>query len=159
MKGAVSISAFVPIAWPSLSGPGIKCERLMTGSGNLSLINWFDPERPIMTPNETYEVYARCWEKMPALNPERAPEVIVTVTQGGKPVPNAAVLARPLDRQATNPLGVMTDPNGTAWFVFQEPGRYEMSCQGATAIFEAKRLRTDSRPGYSDVPRLTLRMP
>jgi hypothetical protein len=44
MKGSISATVPVPVSWPSLSGPGIKCERLLTGSGNRSLINWFDPE-------------------------------------------------------------------------------------------------------------------
>jgi hypothetical protein len=50
----------------------------------------------------------------------------------------------------------MTDPNGTACFVFQEPGRYEISCGGAKAVFEARRMSADSKPGYEMVPRLSL---
>jgi hypothetical protein len=147
----------VPIPWPSLSGPGIKCECLLTGSGNRSIINWFDPDRPSITPNKAYDALARCWEKIPPLNPERASEVIVTVTDSSKQkLQNAAVIVRPLDNQATNPIGVMTDPNGTAWFVFQEPGRYEISCGEAKMIFEAKPLSTNSKPGYNEVPRVTL---
>jgi hypothetical protein len=156
-KGSVSMGVTVPIPWPSLSGPGIKCERLTTGSGNRSLVNWFDPTRPSITPNKAYEALARCWERMPPLGAERAPEVIVTLTDGSaRKLRNAAVVARPLDKQATNPLGVMTDPNGTAWFVFQEPGRYEISCGEAKAVFEARRLSADSKPGYEMVPRLSL---
>jgi hypothetical protein len=157
MKGSVHLSATVPIPWPSLSGPGIKCECLLTGSGNRSIINWFDPDRPSITPNKAYDALARCWEKIPPLNPERASEVIVTVTDSSKQkLQNAAVIVRPLDNQATNPIGVMTDPNGTAWFVFQEPGRYEISCGEAKMIFEAKPLSTNSKPGYNEVPRVTL---
>lgn len=156
MKGSVHISATAPIPWPSLSGPGIKCERLLTGTGNRSLINWFDPQRPSITPNKTYDAFARCWDRMPPLNPERAAEAIVTVTRAGKPFANAAVLARPLDGQCTHAIGVMSDPAGTAWFVFQEPGRYEFSCGESKTVFEAHRLITDSKPGYADVPRVSL---
>ncbi|MBM4083976.1 MAG: hypothetical protein FJ272_04225, partial [Planctomycetes bacterium] len=156
MKGSVHISATAPIPWPSLSGPGIKCERLLTGTGNRSLINWFDPQRPVITPNKTYDAFAGCWDKMPPLNPERAAEAIVTVTRAAKPLANAAVLARPLDGQSTHPMGVMSDPAGTAWFVFQEPGRYEITCGESKAVFEARRLSTNSRPGYADVPRVSL---
>jgi len=157
-KGRALLSADVPIAWPSLSGPGIKCERLRTGLGHRSLINWFDPKRPVATPTPVYETIRKSWRAMPPLPNVKAPEVIVTVTREGLPAAGVAVLATPLDEQCTCPLGAMTDPAGTAWLVFREPGRYRLSCEEQTMTFVAKPGRLDAPPGFADVPRLTLEL-
>jgi len=154
--GLAQLSARVPISWPSLSGPGIKCEQLIAGSEHRSLINWFDPARPQATPTPIYGTLKRAWPAMPPLNPRKAPELIVTVTRRGQPVAGAAVLATPLDGQCTGPQGVMSDPAGTAWLVFQEPGRYRVDGAGHSRVFEASWGRTDAPPGYADIPRLTL---
>ena len=155
-KGRATVSTWVPIGWPSLSGPGIKCERLVTGTGHRSLINWFDPKRPVATPTPVYATLRKSWEAMPPLRADKAPEVIVTVTRAGKPVPGAAVLATPLDGQCTAPLGALTDPAGTAWIVFRQPGRYRLACGGASVEFQAKRGKLAVPPGFADVPRLSL---
>lgn len=157
-KGQAQLSADVPITWPSLSGPGIKCERLRTGLGNRSLINWFDPKRPVATPTPVYETLRKSWRPMPPLRNAKAPEVIVTVTRGGKPLAGVAVMATPLDGQCTSPIGVMTDPAGTAWLILREPGRYRLSCGGKTVTFAARLGRLDAPPGFADVPRVALKL-
>ena len=156
MAGSVSISTMVPITWPSLSGPGIKCEQLVTGTGNRSLINWFDPDRPAFTPNRAYEALAEHWDRMPPLESRRAPEVIVTVTRNGEPVRGVPVLARPLAEGLPAPRGAVTDPDGTAWLIFPQAGSYEITAPGARVVIEAPWLDTYAPPGYADIPRLAL---
>ena len=155
-KGRARVSAWAPITWPSLSGPGIKCERLRVGPGNVSHINWFDPARPVATPTPVYETIKKSWRPMPALRQQTAPELIVTVRRGETPVAGAAAIATPLDGQCCPELGVMTDPAGTAWFVFREPGRYRVSCSGASVEFTTAYGRLDTRPGFAHVPRVGL---
>ena len=158
-KGSVGMGVWVPITWPSRSGPGVKCERLRTGSGNRSLINWFDPSRASVTPNKAYQAFADCWRKMPRLEARRAPEVIVRVTRAGKPVVGLPVMATPTSEATPAPRGAVTDPQGAAWIVFQQAGPYEIRCAGANARFQAKWLDTYAKPGYEDVPRLELELP
>ncbi len=157
-KGSVSLGAMVPIPWPSLSGPGIKCEALRTGSGHRSLINWFDPSRPSITPNKAYQAFADYWGKMPKLPARRAPEVIVHVTRDGEPVVGLPVIARPLAAGLAAPRGAMTDPNGTAWLVFKEAGEYEIRCGDARVRHKADLLDTYARPGYGDIPRMAVEL-
>ena len=78
----------------------------------------------------TKEAYreANDGKDLPSVPDRRAPEVIMEVTSGGKPVANAYVYLTPLDGQASNVRGVMADREGKAWFVLQEPGRYMASC-------------------------------
>jgi len=156
MAGSISVGAKVPITWPSLSGPGIKCEELVTGTGNRSVINWFDATRPAFTPNRTYSALAEHWDHMPPLESRRVPELIVTVTRDGKPVSGVPVLARPLAEGMPAPRGTVTDPQGTAWLVFQQAGSYEVTAQGVRRTVEAPWLDTDAKPGYDDIPRLEL---
>ncbi len=153
MAGSISISATVPIQWPSVSGPGIKCEQLVTGTGNRSLINWSDPERPAFTPNRAYETLAREWDPMPALESRRAPELIVEVTRGGEPVPGVPVLAEPLAEGVPAPRGAVTDPQGTAWLVFEQAGDYEIVAEGSRVSTRVPWLDTEAGPGYGDIPR------
>lgn len=158
--GNVALAVMVPISWPSLSGPGIKCERLVTGSGsvNRSLINWFDPLRPAITPNKAYQAFAENWGKMPALPERRVPEVIVEVTRPGEPVAGLPVVVRPIGAGLPVPRGAITDPNGRAWLVLQEAGAYEISCGDARVRFAADWLNTYAKPGYEDIPRVSLKL-
>lgn len=155
-KGQANLYAWVSIDWPSLSGPGIKCERLRAGLGHLSLINWFDPTRPEATPTPVAETIARCWQAMPPLREDTAPEVIVTVTYQGKPLPGEAVLAIPAGGQPATPVSAMTDPGGTAWLVLREEGPYQVTCRGKTARWVARRLPRAPKPGWAHIPHLPL---
>lgn len=152
-KGQAQLSTDVPIHWPSLSGPGIKCEQLRTGLGHLSLINWFDPKRPEATPTPVAETIRDCWEPMPALAGETAPEVIVSVTQGGKPRAGVAVIAFPTADQAVSAVGAVADPAGTAWLVLPAAGRYRLLCEGRSVDWDARRLARQAPPGWSHIPR------
>jgi len=93
---------------------------------------------------------------MPPLESRRVPELIVTVTRDGKPVSGVPVLARPVAEGMPAPRGAVTDPQGTAWLVFQQAGSYEVSAGTARRVVEAPWLDTDAKPGYDDIPRLEL---
>ena len=83
------------------------------------------------------------------------PEVIVRVTSAGTPLIGVYVYVVPQGGQSTNPLGVMTDRNGTAWFVLKEPGKYVAVCdvdgQAGSVRFRAKHGKTYARPGYRHI--------
>jgi len=93
---------------------------------------------------------------MPALESRRAPELIVEVTRGGEPVPGAAVLAAPRSEGIPAPRGAVTDPQGTAWLVFEQAGDYEILVQGSRSAVEVPWLDTEAHPGYGDIPRLAV---
>ncbi len=155
-KGRAVIYAKVPILWPSRSGPGIKCDFLHTGLGHVSLINWFDPKRPAATPTPVAETLRRCWQPMPELSAETAPEVIVTVTSGGQPAPGLPVVAIPVAGQPASITGAITDSAGTAWLVLPATGAYEIRCGSQAVRWEARRLSRHAPPGWAHIPRLSL---
>ncbi|MDD5678176.1 MAG: glycoside hydrolase family 2 TIM barrel-domain containing protein [Kiritimatiellae bacterium] len=144
------------IVWPSLSGQGTKAEH----SRSSMLWNWFDPQEPAYTPNIIHKMVANAYREATGMdvgtvNPRRAPEVIVTVTRAGNPVSGVYVFLAGKENQSANPEGVMTDKDGTAWFVLKEPGQYEAVCAteqglGKTTI-KAEWGRTNDRPGYEHI--------
>ncbi|MDD5679086.1 MAG: glycoside hydrolase family 2 TIM barrel-domain containing protein [Kiritimatiellae bacterium] len=151
------------VLWPSLSGPGAKVEN----PGGTKLWNWFDPEEPAYTPNIVHKLVAFAYRlatgaDVGALNPRRAPEVIVTVTRAGEPVQGVYVVLTGLEKQAMNPEGVMTDKDGTAWFVLKEPGAYEAVCATKQSIgktmVKAEWGRTNDRPGYEHIRHVLIRL-
>ncbi|HIE51604.1 MAG TPA: hypothetical protein EYP85_07570 [Armatimonadetes bacterium] len=157
-KGGASASVWVKVTWPSLSGRGIKAERLVTGTGFRALINWFNPDRPSATPTPALKALKRAWRPMPPLNRRVAPEVIVQVIGGGRPLPRVAVFLYPEEGQSTPPLGVLSDREGKAWFVLPQPGRYRVRCSGYRGETEhlASWGRADAPPGYADIPLVRL---
>ncbi|MDD5677357.1 MAG: glycoside hydrolase family 2 TIM barrel-domain containing protein [Kiritimatiellae bacterium] len=151
------------VPWPSLSGPDVKATTLT----RVKLWNWFDPKEPAYTPNMVHKMVAEAYREatgsdVGALNSNRAPEVIVTVTRAGKPVAGAYVFMTGLEKQAMNPEGVMTDKDGTAWFVLKEPGAYEAVCatdQGAGKTkIQAEWGKTYDRPGYEHIRHAAIKM-
>lgn len=152
---------WVDVPWPSLSGEGPKVMRFRVGKGERT-INWFDPKRPeCNAENLIYETVRDAFREaagkdMPPLNPQRAPEVIVRVTEGGRPVSGIYVFLEPLSGQSANPIGVMTDKDGTAWFVLKEEGRYRITRCDAGGFAECGEVVArcgplDSKPGYSHI--------
>jgi hypothetical protein len=123
----------LPITWPSRSGRGLK-PMIQVWNHKEGLTNYLRPDRPVVVPNvvarHVQEAYRKTngGQDLPPVPDRRAPEVIITVTAGGKPVAGAYVYLTPLDGQATQVRGVMADEQGSAWFVLREPGRYRASC-------------------------------
>ena len=123
------------IKWPSRSG-----ESQHPTSGNTGgmggwpreFVNFFDSSIPAFDPlptakamREAASVYVG--HQVPVAK-YRRPEVIVTVTAGGKPLPDAFVYAVSLEG-APAILGMRTDRDGKAWFSLQNPGRYQFQCR------------------------------
>ena len=145
------------VPWPSLSGQDAKIEHGYYGG----IINFFDPEKPFYTPNIVHKAIGEAYREATGsdvgkLNPRRAPEVIVKVTMNKKPVVGEYVYLIPLDNQSCNPQGVMTDKNGTAWFILKEPGKYKAVCEigdrVASTELRAKYGKTYAKkPGFQIV--------
>ena len=114
--------------------------------------NWCDTSKPVFAGEWKEEAgYRAVGEKAngkTGVASVRVPETIVTVTSGGQPVAGQYVLLHPLDGQSTNPVGVLTDARGRAWFVLEEPGRYRVSCGAAETELEASMQPLKLEPGY-----------
>jgi len=50
--------------------------------------------------------------------------------------------------QSTNPAAVMTDPEGRAWFVLEEPGTYRAVSSDSECVFDAQEQPLTIEPGY-----------
>lgn len=137
----------VDVAWPSLSGSGVKAEwipgyHLYFSEGFGLNINWFDPTRPLWNPSLVEQAAKTAFERvaggaLPELNSERAAEIVVAFGAAGQPVTRAYVSLLPLQGQAYVPA-VATDPAGTAWFRVWENGRYVAQC-----IWRGQNYRTE----------------
>ena len=124
------------IRWPSLSGEGQHATDIRAGGLSWSppdFANFWDPERAAIEPLPTAAAIREAGARY--LGPEvtvwatRRPEVIVTVTRGGRPVPDAYVYAVPVRGAIASPVGVRTDRTGTAWFALRDPGTYRFACR------------------------------
>ena len=160
------------ITWPSQSGVGQHRTNLILRGHKQTFPetrhpNWCDPSMPVFAGEWAEEAgYREVSEKAngrpyragghPGVATRRAPEVIVTVTRRAKPVAGEYVFLIPASGQATNPVGVMTDPEGKAWFVLQEPGTYRAECGGKATTFAASYQPLKLDPGYGYIQRVTL---
>ena len=117
--------ATIPVSWPSESGPDAKAETARVAATDCTF-NWFDPSRPVCTPNKVYDALKESFPPLAPANAQRCQEALVTVTAAGKPVSAATVILEPLDGQPVGRLGAVTDPAGTAWIVPRLPGRYRV---------------------------------
>ncbi len=158
----------IAITWPARSGAGLKPIVQVWGHKE-GLTNYLLPDRPLVFENiigkHVREAFreANGGEDLPPVPDRRVPEVIVTVTAGGKPAAGAYVYLEPRDGQATNVRGTMADIDGRAWFVLKEPGKYNASCtvDGKTGDLELQArwgsLANDPMP-WGHIDRFTLAM-
>ena len=154
---AGTFKGIVDIDWPSLSGRGwFKSERFLAAP-NTQAVNFCDPARVATTTTKVFEAFQKVYRDVPGWSNRRQPELIVTILKAGKPLPGVNVFLVPLDGQATGPLGVMADPNGAAWFITREPGRYavQVSHDGMTASNDVTLECTEikNRGGFDYIPR------
>jgi len=157
----VSKSDRVLIPWPSLSGSGIKPSTYQIYPKESVEINFFDPQRPLFTPNKVFYAIRDAFDKIPQ-NYESAPEVIVKVIDADNPVPGALVFAEPIEGQHNPDLAVKADGKGTAWLILKEPGRYRLHAQfgtkhGETIVFLSS-LDVRKLPGFSHIPRVKIEL-
>ena len=145
------------ISWPSESGWGHRRRSLLLRGHKRTYPetrhpNWCDKDKKVFDGDWAEQAgYRRVSEKTGgAIKPAttRAPEIIVTLMSGGKPLAGTHVLIEPVGGQSTNPVGVMTDSNGRAWFVLQEAGPYRAVCCGRETTFDAEFQSLNLEPGY-----------
>ncbi|MDD5677400.1 MAG: right-handed parallel beta-helix repeat-containing protein [Kiritimatiellae bacterium] len=129
-------SPTVEIKWPSLSGRGMRPASMgaggyVTGSSS-RLINWFDPSRPAYTYNGAMLKVREAFRDVDGQEPGPLaallkPEVVVMFAPGDTPAAGVFVNVLPQEGQPWEGFAVMTDTNGTAWFVLPAAGRYQAS--------------------------------
>jgi hypothetical protein len=112
----------VPFQWPAMSGPGQKPPQLEFE--RIKYMNWYDPKLPKACETLVTDAVSDHFEPQPLGSFKTRPEIIILVEQAGKPLANIPVILKPLDRQATSPVGCVTDGEGKAWFVVPEGGQY-----------------------------------
>ncbi len=141
-------------SYPSLSGPGVKAEKMQgwvyfKGAFPLNM-NWFDPTVPMyyfttVDDNIKKGMYEITQSKTPPLSSTRCPEVVVAA--GTENAGKMITLEDPVRTGAS--LGVIADPQGTAYFRLPGPGTYKVFCGKETGEFTIREnppLR--EKPGY-----------
>lgn len=131
--------AVAPITWPSRSGEGQHPDDTRTGGHPWQMrefVNFRDHGSPAFHPTPTAgamrEAGGRYLGHQVPSAPTRRPEVLVTVTRDGRPVPDAYVYAVPVAGSVSAPSGMRTDGQGTAWFALRDPGTYRFTCWTGT---------------------------
>jgi hypothetical protein len=146
--------------WPSLSGRGWQKTQRFLAAPNTAAINYCDPKYPAATPTRVYNAFQKVYKDIPGWSDTRQPEVLFTVKEGGKPVAGINVFLAPRSRQATEPVGVKTDPKGTAWFILREPGKYAVRVEGNGKIIDneidVKCTTIENRGGFDYLTRATV---
>jgi len=169
-KTTENVEEILPrVEWPALSGEGLKIYKLEATAthGN---INWWDPERPAFTLNVVADHMRAAYAQiaggdLPPLPERRRPEVIVTVTANGIPVPDRYVKIEPVGGHAVASQTVRTDLQGRAWFVLDEPGRYQTRFAEETDRFVPSKTiqvdwaKRDTQPGYHFIQYFDLPLP
>ncbi|MCX8083216.1 MAG: hypothetical protein N3D17_07530 [bacterium] len=105
-----------PAVYPAYSGEEIKPSVLYQYSPGQ--YNFFDPSAPKNYVSKLHNTIKDSFSEVPSVKATYiSPEVIVKVEKGnGMPVINTTVWLVPLEEQASNPEGVLTDNEGRAWF-------------------------------------------
>ncbi len=112
----------VQFQWPAMSGPGQKPPQLEFE--RIKYMNWYDPKLPKACETLVTDAVSDHFEPQPLPSFKPRPEIIIIVKQAGKSRANVPVILKPLDSQATSPVGCVTDEEGKAWLVVPEGGQY-----------------------------------
>ncbi|NOY81275.1 MAG: hypothetical protein GXP31_09755 [Kiritimatiellaeota bacterium] len=150
---------YIPVAWPSMSGPGYKREfaRNTAGIHGERSINWFDPKAPTHLRNAVNDAYRDSLTPMPPLKRTRAPELLVRVVKHGEPAPFAQAFLTPAEGQAVPPVGVMADSNGAAWFLLWRSGKYRIRVGGVEKTVTVDEVPNDPpSPGFDYLKRVEI---
>ena len=156
------------IIWPSMSGEGIKAKQLVGGSSRTTY-NWFRDDLDLYNTNMVFDAirdgFANCppYGAMPKIYEAgwytdsalaqgllRLPEVIVTLKNNGVAVPNEYVVVEPVNASKCNPVGVMTDNTGKAWFTLKEDGDYKFVYYSNTSGSNVSTTKTIAYTNYKD---------
>ena len=148
----------VSIRWPSLSGVGIRAPQQNASLWYGGQFNFHDGTRPAYTTNLAHDVVRNAFREVDgqeagALASTRAAEVVVCVAKGGAPASRAIVWALPVEGLPKSPQGVLSDPNGCAWFVLHYADRYRFTCPrtGGSQNARIPRPKFDGEAGWGFV--------
>ena len=138
-------------SWLSASGPGNRDAdwRVRT------CVNWCDPKQPPCGREPYGRLFAGLYEKYTGRAPDvfqgaRCPEVLVTGAPAG-----AVAFMLPADAAAGPAQGLLSAPDGSAWFVLPRAGSYRLVAGAAQAVEVAAQAGV-VQPGYDSVQRVPL---
>jgi hypothetical protein len=122
------------ISWPSRSGLGQHSQTGETGGltwSGIDFVNYWDSSKPPWVPTATCEAQTRAAKRFlgyeVSVARTRRPTVLIEVTRGQAPVPDAYIYATPLSGAISNTIGMRTDADGAAWFELRDPGVWRFS--------------------------------
>jgi len=150
---------YMPVPWPSLSGPGEKPIRhpLWFACG----INYFEPTLPLYSRGICQAAVQRAFRDVEGRDLEqithRYPEIICEVMKEKTPIPGAYVYLVPLQGQPLNPRGVKADKKGRAWFTIPHSGKYSLECALPDGSTASKTIKVKSpvpitpEPGFGHI--------
>jgi len=151
----VSRYPWAKIAWPSLSGPGIKppAASIKIDYNGTNMINWFDPAAPTHIRNAVNNAYRDTLLPQPQLARTETAECLIELDPA---LAGAVVIARSADG-LSEPVSVMADSRGTAWLQLPRPGKYVLECGKINRIVDIPAPTAyATRPGFGEIPRYKL---
>ena len=141
------------IQWLSQSGPG---NRDTTVPGlRYELPNWCDPKSPPLADTLYAKGFRDLSKQYMKLGPKPAQgapygEALVTGL-----APGSLVFLAPDDPAAAAPQGMLTAPDGSAWFVVRQPGAWRLVHKGGSQAIKIEPKAIPAQPGYDNVQRIT----
>lgn len=139
-------------AWLSASGPGNRD----TDWRVKRCLNWCDPKQPPCEKEPYGQLFAGLYEKytgraLDVYRGARCPEVLVTGAPAG-----AVAFMLPSDAAIGPAQGLLSAPDGSAWFVLPRAGSYRLVAGAAAQAVEVAPQAGVPQPGYDYVQRVSL---
>jgi hypothetical protein len=131
----------------------LPATRIDVKRSGIHAINWFDAGRPTHVRNEVNDAYRDSLLPQPPLALPSDAECLVELGPAGK---GRVVRISALDSLGGR-LEQVADNAGTAWFDLPRPGRFRVECDARVVEVQiAGRGARSTRPGFAEIPRVTL---
>ena len=139
-------------SWPSASGPGTRD----TDWRVKRCLNWCDPNQPACEKEPYGQLFAGLYEKytgkaLDVFQGARCPEVLVAGAPAG-----AVAFMLPADAAAGPAQGLLSAPDGSAWFVLPRAGSYMLVAGGAAQAVDVAPQAGIPQPGFDYVQRVSV---
>lgn len=144
---------WVKVSWPSVSGPGPKQESvriLLSGWGSAGGLNWYDSRVPSHVRNAVNDAYR---DTLSAQPPFAQPSDAECVVDFGSKMAGKVVRATAVDG-LSEPIAVMSDSRGLAWFRLSRPGLYTFACDGEILQSSVSGRDAAANPGFQSIQRI-----